>query len=159
MNMDVRTRDGGMMIGTNRQDAEAAGLTNEAIIEAEALMVAAENREQIRANINRDAGDMLSLLGTASDATSIAVLVGACFMAALEETSYAAFRTTALASMQSISGDQDPVDITKGFLASVVSGDIRLPALEKGIVAVLAEVQTRGNAVAEVLNPADGGAG
>jgi len=132
----------------------AAGLTEGAIAEAEATLAAAESKGYIRAQINSKAGDTLSLLGTTSDASTIAILVGACFMASLDEkTSYSAFRTKANAFMQAISGDHDPTGIASAFLAAVQSGQIRLPALEKGIVAVLAEVTERGNIVAEAINP------
>jgi hypothetical protein len=75
-------------------------------------------------------------------------------MASLDETtSYSAFRTKANAYMKSISGDHDPTEIAKAFLAAIASGDVRMPALEKGIVDVLAEVTKRSNAVAQAINP------
>lgn len=111
-------------------------------------------KSAVRQRIAANAGDPLSLLGTTSDAATIAVLVGACFMAALDEkTSYATFRANANAYMKSISGDHDPTEIAKAFLASLAAGEVRLPALEKGIVEVLGEVTLRGNAVAEAINP------
>lgn len=141
-------------LSTTRKEAEALGYTEEAIAASEAHGEDLKARGVIRARIERDAGDILSLLGTTSDASTIAVLVGACFMASLdEETSYGAFRTKANAFMQAISGDHDPIEIAASFLAAVQSGQIRLPALEKGIVAVLAEVTERGNIVAEAINP------
>lgn len=120
----------------------------------DAFMAEAE-RSAVRQKIANQAGDPLSLLGTTSDAATIAVLVGACFMGSLDETTFAAFRTKAKAYMDGISGDHDPTQIAQSFLASLAAGEVRLPALEKGIVPVLAEVTQRGNAVAEAINPSD----
>ena len=123
--------------------------------ELEAL-AALRTRNQIRNRITANAGDTLSLLGTTSDAATIAVLVSACFMAALDEkTGYKEFRAKANAMMAGISGDHDPTEIAQAFLANVASGAIRLPALEKGIVEVLAEVTERGTAVAEAIHPSE----
>ena len=112
-------------------------------------------RDEVRAKIREKAGDPLSLLGTTSDASTIAVLVGACFMASLDEDTFAKFRAKAKGYMKAISGEHDPTEIAQAFLASVAAGEVRLPALEKGIVAVLAEVTARGNAVAEAINPSE----
>lgn len=108
---------------------------------------------RVREAIQRDAGDTLSLLGTTSDAATIAVLVGACVMASLDEDTFAKFRAKASGYMNAISGDHNPTEIAQAFLASLAAGEVRLPALEKGIVPVLAEVTARGNAVAEAINP------
>lgn len=110
-------------------------------------------RDEVRAKIHSQAGDPLSLLGTTSDAATISVLVGACFMASLDEDTFAKFRAKANGYMNAISGDHDPTEIAQAFLASLAAGDVRLSALEKGIVPVLAEVTARGNAVAEAINP------
>ncbi|MGH1579084.1 hypothetical protein [Planktotalea sp.] len=117
---------------------------------------AQQDRDVVRARIAQSAGDTLSLLGTTSDAGTIAVLVAACFMAALdEETGYKEFRAKANALMAGISGDHDPTEIATSFLSDVASGVIRLPALEKGIVEVLAEVTERGTAVSKAIRPSE----
>lgn len=110
-------------------------------------------RQSVRDKISKSAGDQLSLLGTTSDAATIAVLVGACFMAALDQDTFDKFRAAANGYMNAISGDHDPTEIAQAFLDSLAAGEVRLPALEKGIVPVLAEVTARGNAVAEAINP------
>ncbi|MEH6521229.1 hypothetical protein [Sulfitobacter sp.] len=136
------------------ETAKASGVPDEFIAGAQSAINALKGRDAIRSKIESDAGDPLSLLGTTSDAATIAVLMGACFMASLDETtSYGAFRTKANAYMQGLSGEHDPTEIAQEFLSKVASGGIRLPALEKGIVPVLAEVTARGNAVAEAINP------
>lgn len=153
--MLINISEGGRVtLNTTREEAEELGYTEEAIATAEAHGASLKARGVIRARIEKDAGDTLSLLGTTSDASTIAVLVSACFMASLDEgTGYAAFRAKANAFMQAISGDHDPTKIAADFLAVVQSGAIRIPALEKGIVAVLAEVTERGNIVAEAISP------
>jgi hypothetical protein len=136
------------------EDALRLGIPAVVVDAALGVAMAAEAKAGVRRNIERDAGDTLSLLGTTSDAATIAVLVGACFMASLDETtSYSAFRTKATAYMAAISGPHDPTEIAQAFLASLAAGEVRLPALEKGIVEVLDEVKTRGNAVAQAINP------
>lgn len=132
----------------------AKGVPQSAIDVAEIALEEIEARNKVRGAIKANAGDTLSLLGTSSDAATIALLVGACFMASLDETtSYSAFRTKANAYMRGLSGAHDPTEIAQAFLASVAAGEVRLPALEKGIVEVLGEVTVRGNAVAEAINP------
>jgi hypothetical protein len=141
-------------LDTTPEQALEAGHSPDAVAAAVKTREAEIHRDTVRADIAKNAGDTLSLLGTTSDASTIAVLVGACFMASLDETtSYSAFRAKANAFMQAISGEHDPTEIAKAFLASVQAGDVRLPALEKGIVEVLAEVTERGNAVAEAIAP------
>lgn len=144
----------GMLLNVTVDEAAAKGVSTAEIEAAVASKTAVMDRDTKRSAINQTAGDTLSLLGTASDAATIAVLAGAAIMSALEETtSYAAFRTKAYDAMSAISGEHDPVDIANAFLAKVAAGTIRLPALEKGIVTVLAEVEARSNAVAQALQP------
>lgn len=144
----------GGMIYNDAAMAIEAGADPVAVQAAQDAIDGIGNRDVIRGKIEREAGDIPSLLGTTSDAATIAVLVGACFMASLDEkTSYSAFRAKANAYMKEISGDNDPTEIAKAFLAAIASGDVRMPALEKGIVDVLAEVTKRSNAVAQAINP------
>ncbi len=153
MTFDI-TEDGRVTLSVTRNDAVALGYSEAAILAAEQHANALQDRGLVRAKIEAQAGDGLSLLGTTSDAATIAILVSACFMASLDEgTGYAAFRAKANAFMQAIAGEHDPTEIAQAFLTNVASGEIRLPALEKGIVEVLAEVTARGNAVAEAINP------
>lgn len=154
MELNVIRSDGRMVLGTTREQALAAGESEAEIAAAEEVLAQTKARTDVRARIHSSAGDIPSLLGTASDVASIGVVVGACVVAALEEeTDYADFRTLALDALQAVSGDHDPILIAKAFLADVAAGTLRIPALEKGITVVLAEVNTRGNAVAEALNP------
>jgi hypothetical protein len=147
----------GGMIYNDAAKAIAAGADPVAVQAAQDAIDGIAKRDVIRGQIEREAGDVPSLLGTTSDAATIAILVGACFMASLDEkTSYSAFRAKANAYMQAISGDYDPTEIAQAFLAAVAAGDVRLPALEKGIVDVLAEVTKRSNAVAQAINPVAG---
>lgn len=139
--------------GFSASQLRNAGVPETAISAAEVAADSDDVRVKLRSEIKKTAGDTLSLLGTASDAATIAVLAGAAIMSALEEEDYASFQTAALAKMGAISGEHDPIEIANAFLSSVAGGTIRLPALEKGIVAVLAEVEARGNAVAEALDP------
>lgn len=154
MLINIVQPDGAQILNTTAELALAAGVDQSLIDTAVADAVGRERRKEVRGKINATAGDTLSLLGTTSDASTIAVLVGACFMASLDETtSYGAFRAKATAYMDAISGEHDPTQIAQAFLASLAAGEVRLPALEKGIVEVLAEVTERGNAVAEAINP------
>ncbi len=140
------------------EDAVAAGIPKEVVDAAITESQKTSARSVVRGNISREAGDTLSLLGTTSDAATIAILVGACFMASLdEETSYAKFRAKVNGYMKALSGDHDPTEIAQAFLASLAAGEVRLPALEKGIVPVLAEVTARGTAVADAIYPSGGG--
>lgn len=153
MNFSI-THEGRTTIDTDRETAIALGYPEAKIDAAEMAALQLMQRDRVRAEISEKAGDALSLLGTTSDAATIAVLVSACFMASLDEgTGYSAFRAKANAFMQGIAGEHDPTEIAQAFLTNVASGEIRLPALEKGIVEVLAEVTARGNAVAEAINP------
>lgn len=142
------------VVYNNAKSALAAGADPVKVQWAQEAVNSLPDRDVIRGKIESEAGDVPSLLGTTSDAATIAVLVSACFMASLDESdNWRAFRDKAYAYMKSISGEHDPTEIAQDFLASVGSGDVRFPALEKGIVSVLQEVTKRANAVAQAINP------
>lgn len=156
MSFKMTVTDGGKTYANWTEEELRAANVDAALIDA---AVAAHEKiagtAVIRGKISETAGDHLSLLGTTSDVAAIAILACASFVASLDETTdFAAFCAKATAYMQSVSGEQDPIAIAQQFLATVAAGDIRIPALEKGIVAVIEEVSARSNAVAEALNPA-----
>jgi len=113
--------ENGYLTDTDREAATALGIPEADIVAAEVIAEKLRERTIIRERIEKEAGDIPSLLGTTSDAATIAV--------------------------------QDPNEIANLFLEKVLSGELRFPAMEKGIVTVLAEVMQRGPAVADAMYP------
>ena len=146
--------ENGYLTDTDREAATALGIPEADIVAAEVIAEKLRERTIIRERIEKEAGDIPSLLGTTSDAATIAVLVAAVFMASLEkDAGFSVFREKATGLMAQIAGEQDPNEIANLFLEKVLSGELRFPAMEKGIVTVLAEVMQRGPAVADAMYP------
>lgn len=108
----------------------------------------AEQRQIIRARINKDAGDTESLLGTTADGAQLAIYGLAAICAKL-------------ASANSLAEVREAVEpfaqLSAGFLAKVESGEVVLPFMLKGLDATVAEIETRATAVSDALQAAQKG--
>jgi len=111
-----------------------------------------EVRDMKRRRIDAMAGDTQSLLGTTSDAASLALLGVIGLMYALtEETSYSTYRRRLTDVLEDLAPGRDLRAIATDFLDQIKAGSIRVPLLEKGFDTVLAEISARSTAVAEAL--------
>lgn len=113
---------------------------------------AAEQRDLIRAEIASHAGDTLSVLGTTADAAALSTL-GMCALtvAVAQGTSWASFKTAFTDAIASMAGEQDMAALSAAFLAKVASGEVKVPALAKGIDEVIADIEQRSTAVSDAL--------
>lgn len=102
----------------------------------------AEIRTKLRSELDVEAGDLASLLGTASDAGGL-VLVELLRFATLQA------QGANLSEMRAAA--QRLADMGADFLAGVDAGEIHLPYMGKGETAVFEEVATRGESVSAVL--------
>ncbi|MFY0309626.1 hypothetical protein ACFMBG_06985 [Leisingera sp. D0M16] len=103
---------------------------------------AEETRALIREGIAASAGDTLSLLGTASDGSALALY----HLAALIKGLHSA---QSLEEVRAAAAAFEPV--ASSFLAKVEAGDVKLPFLVKGEAEVMAEIENRATAVSEAL--------
>ena len=116
---------------------------NNAMSEADLLELRKrEANDLVRAKIKRGAGDTASLLGTTSDAASLAIYGLATLVAKLSTAQSLADVREAAAPFAALSA---------GFLAKVESGDIKLPFLIKGIESVVADIEARSTAVSDAI--------
>lgn len=110
-------------------------------------------KSQLRRKIEREAGDPLSIAGTASDAASLAVLAScALVVAAANSATFEEFKGAFLSEIESVSNDADMVSICSNFLDKVKQGEVVLPVTVKGIAEVVSDIEARNTAIARVLN-------
>ena len=113
-------------------------------------------RQLVRSQIAVQAGDTLSLLGTASDAAALATLGVAALTTALAGAgNYTEFKAAFLATLGKLAGDQDMVAVSAGFLAKIEAGEVLIPVMIKGVGDVMADIENRSTAVSEALIAAD----
>lgn len=119
--------------------ADASGI---AVEEITVEYTAREQRDAIRRTISIEAGDTLSLLGTASDGAQLLLF----HMATLVK---------GLSTANSLAEVRDATDafmpLADDFLGKVESGEVKLPFQLKGEAAVMTEIETRATAVADAL--------
>lgn len=96
----------------------------------------------IRQKIHANAGDTESMLGTTSDAASLAVYGLAALVAELATAESLEDVRAAAAPFAALSAD---------FLAQIESGEVKLPFLAKGIDVVVDDIKTRATAVSDAL--------
>ena len=99
-------------------------------------------KEDIRSQIEQNAGDDASLLGTTSDATQL-LLYGFCQLVA------ALHKADSLADVRKAA--KPFAGLAAGFLGKVESGEVKLPFQAKGLEKVVGEIEHRATAVTEVL--------
>lgn len=129
-------------------DLIEAGVPQAIIDDAQAEQVAAQGRAKTRAEITRVAGDQGSLLGTTSDAASLAVYGLAALVAKLATA----------ASLDEVREAAEPfAQLSASFLAKVESGEVVLPFMIKGLEDTVADIETRANAVSGALQSAQKG--
>ena len=101
-----------------------------------------ETRALIREGLAVSAVDTLSLLGTASDGSALALY----HLAAVIKGLHGAH---SLEDVRAAAAAFEPV--ASSFLAKVESGVVKLPFLVKGEAEVMAEIENRATAVSEAL--------
>lgn len=110
--------------------------------------MAAAAKSETRQKIAARAGDEASLLGTTSDAASLAIYGLASLVAKLATANSLAEVRDAAAPFAALSAD---------FLAKVESGEVKLPFMLKGLETVVADIETRATAVSDALTQAQKG--
>lgn len=107
----------------------------------------------MRQRIEQEAGDPLSVAGTASDAASLAVLACcALVVSTANSATFEEFKGAFLTEIQAVSNDADMVTICSSFLDKVKQGEVVLPVTVKGIAEVVSDIEARNTAIARVLN-------
>lgn len=125
-------------------------------------LIGAARRSAVRQKIKDDAGDTLSLLGTASDGASLALLSTVAHTTAVAQARAAmqaeggedadGFALYADAYLEIITAmSPGVVEASQKFMAGVQSGDVRLPPMAKGFEEVIGDVVARGNAVTDAI--------
>lgn len=108
----------------------------------------AETKEMVRAHIAAQAGDTLSLLGTASDGAQLLLY-------------HVATLVKGLSTANSLAEVRDATDafapLADAFLTKVAAGEVKLPFQLKGEAAVMTEIETRATAVSDALIQAQKG--
>lgn len=108
----------------------------------------AELKNRLRYQISQQAGDTASLLGTTADATQLLLHAVATLVSRLNTAKSLADVRAAAAPFN---------DLAISFLAKVESGEVKLPFKDKGLDKVVADIEQRATAVAEVLASANNG--
>jgi len=142
------THDGVNYADFDRRTLSAAGVPDDVIDQAIARDKAIEARDAVRARIGSEAGDTASLLGTTSDAASLAIFGLASLVAKLATAD----------SLKEVRDAAKPfAAMSAEFLTKVESGDVQLPFMVKGIPNVIADIEARSTAVTGVLVSASKG--
>ena len=150
--MKIELENGIAVMAPTEEGLNRAGATRQEMAAWNAAKTADADRAAARARIASTAGDTMSLLGTTTDGTSLALLgtlaIAAAALEADTPEAWLAGTKTRLAALG------DPVELmaaADGFLSSVASGEVRVPALAKGLAAVSDEIARRSTAVADAL--------
>lgn len=122
------------------------GVPEPVIAEAVAKVEAAQERDLARARITAQAGDLPSLLGTTADVAALGLIGTMQLLIILAEKGSADVKAAIANAPIPM-----PVDKAKALIAAIVAGQIKVPALIKGIDAVYAEVAARSTATANAL--------
>ena len=111
-----------------------------------------EALKEVRKLIQKEAGDTLSLLGTASDGASLALLSTIAHTVAVDSSpSYKEYRENYLTLVEGISAGGGVVDASKQFLAGVEARKVLLPPMAKGFSEVIQDIIGRGASVTRAL--------
>ncbi len=129
--------DGGLMVGQQ----VLAEMTEQGL-DFTVEYSASEQRQMIRAQIESQAGDTMSLLGTASDGAQLLLYHLATLVKGLSTAG-------SLAEMRDATDAFTP--LAEAFLAKVAAGEVKLPFQLKGEEAVMQEIETRATAVSDAL--------
>jgi hypothetical protein len=111
-------------------------------------VTALETRETIRNRITAEAGDIPSLLGTTADVAALGLLGAMQLVIILSEKGSAEVKAAIAAAPIPM-----PIDKAKALVAAIVAGEVKVPALIKGIEVVYGEVARRSTATANALAP------
>lgn len=108
------------------------------------VVSAVEQREIVRDKIKSGAGDVLSMLGTVSDATQM-LLVAHC------ELIDAIAKASTIAEIKAAAANNTLAADAATLLADVAAGTTKMTYALKGKDAVLADIKLRSTAVVDVL--------
>lgn len=131
-------------------EAHAAGLPQATIAEAEARIEAEKQRDAVRARIAAQAGDTASLLGTTADVAALGLIGMMQLLIIMAEKGSADVKAALAAAPISM-----PVEKAKALIGAIAAGQVKVPALIKGLDTVYAEVAARSTATAEALTATD----
>lgn len=136
----------------NFSEAELAdaGVPAEMISEAVAAWEADKERQATRARITAQAGDISSLLGTTADVAALGLIGMMQLLIIMAEKGSADVKAAIAAAPIPM-----PVDKAKALIGAIAAGQVKVPALIKGLDTVYAEVAARSTATAEALTAKD----
>lgn len=140
----------GTLLNASPDEAREAGAGEADIAGAIAALTADRQREVIRARITAQAGDLPSLVGTTADVAALGLIGVMQLLIILAEKGSADVKAALAASPIPM-----PVDKAKALIAAIAAGEVKVPALLKGLDTVYAEVAARSTATAEALTAAD----
>jgi hypothetical protein len=132
---------------TPRQLAEA-GIPADIIKVETDRMAALGARDNTRARITATAGDIQSLLGTTADVAALGLLGAMQLVIILSEKGSPEVKAAIEAAPIKM-----PIDKAKALIAAIVKGDVKVPAIMKGIETVYAEVAQRSTATVNAMIP------
>ncbi len=128
------------------EELAEAGVPESVIADAVAELTANATREATRARIAATAGDIPSLLGTTADVAALGLLGAMQLLIIIAENGTEAMKAALKAAPIPM-----PVEKAKALLAAITSGQVKVPALMKGIDAVYADVAARATATADAM--------
>lgn len=134
--------NGRRFAGDTPADLAEMGVPQAEIDAAVAALAERAARDQLRAKIGATAGDTASLLGTTADGAQLAVYELGKLATALSTAQSLAEMRAAAAPLAALMAD---------FLGRVERGETNLTALLKGEPVVLADIETRSNAVCAAM--------
>ena len=111
-----------------------------------------EPRAVIRNEIERQAGDDKSLLGTLSDVSGALLAAHAVRVVCLADHASNEAQRQELGMLQGLSGDVDLVATCRAFLADIGAGRVVLTASVKGVDGVMSEAAARSTTIASLLS-------
>jgi len=137
-------------------EAKDFGVSEKEIDRVKQSLDQQEKKQFLRNKIQDGAGDVQSMLGTVSDVSAYTVDSLAVDILAVNnsgESSYKAERIRLFEELNGV-GWQKIVDIAEQWFNQRKAGEIRLPAIAKGIDKVFADVAKRSTNVADILQQA-----
>lgn len=123
-----------------------ARVPDKVIAEAVAKVQATQERDVARARITAQAGDIPSLLGTTADVAALGLIGMMQLLIIMAEKGSADVKAAIAAAPIPM-----PVDKAKALIGAIAAGQVKVPALIKGLDTVYAEVAARSTATAEAL--------
>lgn len=145
--LDLIRGANGWLYNITADEAREAGASEADITAALDAIEATRQRNSVRARISVQAGDIHSLLGTTADVAALALIGMMQLLIIMSEKGSADVKAAIAAAPIPM-----PVDKAKALIGAIESGQVKVPALIKGLDKVYEEVAARSTATAEALS-------